>query len=113
MTTQSPDPRAQAVASYLRERAAAFSLSADETEHHHVAIAGMALLDAAEAADMVSRDDVRLARLDGAGRLAWSQDGTATYVESDQARRVIQGPLSGDPMTGTAILDALLGDPDE
>jgi hypothetical protein len=108
MTATSSDPRAQALARYFRERAAAFSLSADTTGEQHIASAGMALLDAAEVAERLSAVDARLATLTRAGRFECQQDGTSRFLETDSVRRAIQRPLSGVPMSGAEILDLLV-----
>jgi len=108
MTDISSDPRALALAGYLRDRAAAFSLSADSTGEQHIASAGMALLDAAEVAERLSAVDTRLATLTRAGRFESQQDGTSRFLETDGVRRVIQRPLSGAPMSGQEIVDLLV-----
>jgi hypothetical protein len=108
MTATKPDPRAQALARYLRERAAAFSLSADATGEQHIASAGMALLDAAQVAERLTRGDARLATLTRAGRFESMPDGTSRFLETDSVRRVIQRPLSGTPMSGAEILDLVV-----
>jgi hypothetical protein len=51
MSERAGDPRAEALADYLRQRASAFSLSADATGEQHIATAGMSLLDAAALAE--------------------------------------------------------------
>lgn len=51
------DARAAALADYLRERAAAFSMWADVTGSQITASAGMALLDAAHIADAMMTND--------------------------------------------------------
>jgi hypothetical protein len=101
------DPRAQALARYLRERAAAFSLSADSADERHIAAAGMALLDAAGVAELLPGTDPRLARLTRAGRFESMPGGGSTFLETDNIRRAIQRPLSGTPKSGEEILDLL------
>jgi hypothetical protein len=108
MAGTSPDPRAQALARYFRERAAAFSLSADSTGEQHVASAGMALLDAAQVAERLPLTDPRLAILTRAGRFESLPGGGSTFLETDSVRRVVQRPLSGSPMSGEDILDLLV-----
>lgn len=103
-----PDPRAQALARYLRERAAAFSLSADSADEQHIAFAGMALLDAAKAAELLSGTDRRLATLSRAGRFESLPGGGSVFLETGNIRRVVQRPLSGTPVTGDAILDQIV-----
>lgn len=108
MAGTSPDPRAQALAHYFRDRAGAFSLSADSTGEQHIASAGMALLDAAGVAERLLPTDPRLATLTRAGRFESMPGGGSTFLETDSVRRVIQRPLSGVPMSGEAILDLLV-----
>jgi hypothetical protein len=102
------DPRAWALADYLRERAAAFSLSADSTGEQHVADAGMALLDAAAEAERLESTDRRLAALSRAGRFESMPGGTSRFVETPDLRAVVQRPLAGYPVTGRQILDQLV-----
>lgn len=105
MAGTGPDPRAQALARYFRERAAAFSLSADSAEEQHIAAAGMALLDAAGVAEQLPGTDPRLARLTRAGRFESMPGGGSRFVETDNTRRAIRRPLSGAAMSGEEILD--------
>jgi hypothetical protein len=108
MAATGPDPRALALARYLRERAAAFSLSADSTGDQHIASAGMALLDAARVAEWLSPTDACLTTLTRAGRFESMPDGRSTFLETDNVRRVIQRPISGAAMSGREILDLLI-----
>jgi hypothetical protein len=108
MAGRKPDPRAQALASYLQERAAAFSLSADSTDEQHIASAGMALLDAAQVAGRLSPVDPRLAALSQAGRFESMPDGGCTFLETGSIRGVILRPLLGSPMSGEEIIDLLV-----
>lgn len=107
MSDRPPDPRAQALADYLRERASAFSLSADSTNEHHIAQAGMALLDAAALAGRLPRSDHRLHALSAAGRFEAMPGGGCRFVETPALRAIVQRPLSGTPMSGDQILDLL------
>ena len=100
----STDPRGVALAQYLRDRAAAFSLSADVTTQQHVARAGMALLDAAALAENLTRSDPTLARLSEAGYYETMPDLALRFVETDRMRAALRRPLSGEPMTGRDIL---------
>jgi hypothetical protein len=109
MGGRTPDPRAQALAGYLRERAAAFSLSADSTGEQHVATAGMALLDAAACAERLASTDRRLEVLSRAGCFEAMPGGSCRFVETHDLRAVVQRPLSGSPMSGEQILDLLAG----
>jgi hypothetical protein len=108
MDGRSPDPRATALADYLRDRAAAFSLSADATNEQHIAAAGMALLDAAELAERLPASDVRLRKLSLAGRFETMEGGSSAFVETPDLRAVVQSPLSGTPMSGDDILALLV-----
>jgi hypothetical protein len=102
------DPRARALADYLRERAAAFSLSADSTGEPHIAAAGMALLDAAALAERLPSTDRRLEALSGAGRFETMPEGASRFVESPDVRAVVQRPLSGSPSSAEEILALLV-----
>lgn len=95
------------MAEYLRERAAAFSLAADSTGEHHIASAGMALLDAAAMAERLPTNDRRLKALSEAGRFEAMPGGTSRFVETNDLRSVVQRPLAGSPMTGEQILDLI------
>lgn len=108
MSDRPVDPRATALGQYLRERAAAFSLSADEAEDQHIARAGMALLDAAALADYLPATDRRLEAMTRAGCFETMPGGTCRFVESDGLRAIVQRPLAGAPMTGAQILDLLV-----
>jgi hypothetical protein len=101
------DPRGPAVATYLRDRAAAFSLSADVTTQQHVALAGMALLDAASIAEHLPSGHHVLTQLSEAGCFESLADGGTRFVESEQLRAAVQRPLSGVPMSGLDILELL------
>jgi hypothetical protein len=103
-----PDPRAAALADYLRERAAAFSLSADVRGSQSTASAGMALLDAAHIADAMTANDPRLARLSEAGLFESMPEGRAVFVETTEVRAVIQRPLVRDPQAGEEIIAHLV-----
>lgn len=102
------DARADALADYLCRRAAAFSMSADVSDEQHIARAGMALLDAAHIARELPPEDDRLTALSEAGRFETMPDRTARFVETAQMRAAVQRPLSGESMTGSAILDLIV-----
>jgi hypothetical protein len=102
------DPRADALAGYLRDRAAAFSFSADSTNGQHIAAAGMALLDAAALAERLPATDRRLRRLSGAGCFETMHDGSSAFLETPDLRAAVQRPLSGAPMSGADILALLV-----
>jgi hypothetical protein len=108
MGGRSTDPRALALAGYLRDRAAAFSLSADSTGEPHLASAGMALLDAALLAENLPPLDQRLHALSAAGRFETMADGASRFVESADLRAVVQRPASGPSMSGEEILSLLI-----
>jgi hypothetical protein len=103
-----PDARASALADYLRERAAAFSLSADVMESQSTASAGMALLDAAHIADAMTPNDPRLALLSEAGLFESMPEGRAVFLETSQIRAAIQRPLVRDPQGGEQIIAHLV-----
>ena len=107
MTTDG-DARADALSRYLRERAAAFSLSADHTDQMAVALAGMALLDAAALAAGMSADDPRLSELSERGYFESMPGGRARFRESPQMRSAVQRPLSSHIESGEEILSALV-----
>ena len=97
-----------ALAEYLRERAAAFSLSADAIGEQHIATAGMALLDAAELAQGWGRSDLRLEALSRAGGFEAMPDGASRFLEPPGLRAAVQRPLSGRSMTGAEILALIM-----
>jgi hypothetical protein len=101
------DPRGEALARYLRERAADFSFSADVTTQQHVARAGMALLDAAAIAEHLTRTDPCLDRLSAADCFESMPGLGFRFVETDAIRAVLQRPLAGRPATGRDILTAI------
>jgi hypothetical protein len=105
---RAPDARALALAEYLRERAAAFSLSADVNEADQIAQAGMALLDAASTAEALPADDPTLIALSEAGRFESMPGGKARFVETPRLRAAVQRPISGAPMAGAQILALLV-----
>jgi len=108
VTDRKRDPRAVALADYLRQRASAFSLSADSTDEQHIARAGMALLDAAALAEELVAGDGRLKALSDASCFEAMADGACRFVETPRLRSVVQRPLAGSPMSGEQILDLLV-----
>ena len=98
------DPRGAALARYLRDRAADFSMSADATTQQHVARAGMALLDAAAIAENLTRTDPDLDRLSDAGCFESMPNQGFRFAESEAIRAAVQRPLAGEPATGRDIL---------
>ena len=107
-TRGEPDARAAALADYLRERAAAFSMSADVTGSQNTASAGMALLDAAHIADAMTTNDPRLALLSEAGLFESMPGGRALFLETTEIRAAIQRPLVRDPQAGEEIIGHLM-----
>jgi hypothetical protein len=102
------DPWAAALASYLRGRAAALSLSADVNDAQLIARAGMALPDAAQIAQQMSPRDRRLTTLAEMGHFESMPDGRARLVETPPLRAVIQRPLTGPSISGSAVLATLV-----
>lgn len=101
---EAPDARAAALAAYLRERAAAFSMSADVMGSQNTASAGMALLDAAHVADSMTTDDPRLALLSEAGLFESMPEGRALFLETSAVRAAIQRQIVHDPQMGEEII---------
>jgi hypothetical protein len=102
------DARAAALADYLYQRAAAFSLSADVNDAQETAHAGMALLDAAALAEQLGPTDESLRTLSEAGRFETMPDGKAVFVETSELRAAIQRPLVGGRTTGREILTLIV-----
>ena len=102
------DPRAVALAGYLRRWAAAFSLSADTTQMSTTAEAGMALLDAASVAEAMQPGDPRLTKLSEAGLFESMPGGQATFVETPEIRALICRPLASEATRGVAIIAQLV-----
>ena len=98
------DARGAALAAYLRQRASAFSMSADVNDEQYIADAGMALLDAAELAEGLSAADQRLAALSELGCFETMPDGNEQFLETPAMRAALQRPLSGAPASGSDIL---------
>lgn len=105
---QPEDPRAAALAAYLRRWAAAFSLSADTTHLSSTAEAGMALLDAASVAESMPPDDERIRKLSEAGLFESMPGGQATFLETPEIRALICRPLSSEAQSGVAIVAQLV-----
>jgi hypothetical protein len=108
MVSEAPDARAAALADYLLQRAAAFSLSADVTDEQQIAHAGMALLDASRLAAELQPTDERLTALSEAGLFETMPGKRATFLETAELRAAIQRPLSGTRMSGHEILALLV-----
>ena len=103
-----PEPRAAALARYLRGWAAAFSLSADATHASATADAGMALLDAAAIAESMQGDDPRIRTLSEAGLFESMPNDEALFVETPQIRAGIFRPISSDAESGESIIATLV-----
>ncbi|HEU5043471.1 MAG TPA: hypothetical protein VFT75_04990 [Nocardioidaceae bacterium] len=102
------DPRAAALAAYLRQRAAAFSRSADVIDSSTTPRVGIALLDAALIAHAMAADDPRITALSEAGRFESMPGGTARFVETAAVRAAFQRPIVGPAQDGGAILALLV-----
>ncbi len=103
-----PEPRAAALARYLRDWAAAFSLSADTTHASATADAGMALLDAAAIAESMQADDPRIRTLSEAGLFESMPNDEAFFVETPRIRAGIVRPISSDVESGESIIATLV-----
>jgi hypothetical protein len=101
------DPRDVGLATYLRERAAALSLSEDVTDAPTTARAGLTLLDAALVAEAMLPADPRINALCEAGLFESVPVGTARFNETSAIRAAIQRPVIGPAQDGTAILALL------
>lgn len=102
------DPRAAALARYLRETAARFSLSADATDGRRTGEAGMAMLDAALIAEAIPASDPRLRMLSEAGLFESMPDGESLFLENPEIRRALWRPLVSDHESGAAIITKLM-----
>lgn len=102
------DPRAVALADFLRDRAAAFSLSADVNDSPQIADLGMVLLDAAILAEQLPADDVGLGAMSEAGLFESMPDNAARVVETPEVRRALQRPVSGNPYDAIEVIRAIV-----
>lgn len=102
------DVRAVALARYLRRCAASFSMSADVNDVDSTAEAGMALLDAAIAAEAMSAEDARMKLLSEAGLFESMPHGEARFLETPQVSAAIRRTLMSAPQSGEVILDKLV-----
>ncbi|MDQ1667878.1 MAG: hypothetical protein QOH75_3909 [Actinomycetota bacterium] len=102
------DPRAAALGTYLRARAATFSMAADTSDDEQLGRAGMALLDAATTAECMLTNDPVLRRLSEAGLFECLADDQVALVETAAVRAAVQRPILGAPMTGREVLDLLV-----
>lgn len=108
VAAEGTDARAAALAVYFRDRASAFSMSADVNDEQGIAGAGMALLDAAKLAESLPAQDQRLVLLSEAGRFETMPNDTALFLETPALRAAMQRPLAGAPMSGSDILALLV-----
>lgn len=104
----SSEPRADALALFLRREAGAISLSADMTGLEHLVRVGLALLDAAALAEDLQRDDPILRQLSEAGCFESMPYGRAAFLSTDDIRRAIRRPISGADETGEDILHSIV-----
>ncbi len=104
MTTGPSDPRADALAAFLRKRAALFSLSADVNGSPHIAEAGMTLLEAAGVAEDLEDLDPLLAQMSERGLFESMPGGTARVVESDDLGRLLARSILDPSRDGRGIL---------
>lgn len=98
------EPRAEALAEFLRREAAAVSFSAEVTGHMHLVHVGMALLDAAALAENLGTGDPLLQRLSEAGRFESMPDDRARFVSTEEIQRAILRPVAGTAEAGRVIL---------
>lgn len=102
------DPKAAALARYLRQQAAFISWSADITDMDSTADAGMALFDAAAIADAMTAGDPRLRALSAAGLFESLPGGHAQFRDSPQIRDAIRRPLVSHSQAGVEIVAGLV-----
>ena len=104
----SAEPRADALAAFLRREAGAISLSAEMTGLSHLVNVGLALLDAAALAEALNSDDPILQQLSEAGCFESMPQGRAAFLGTDDIRRAIRRPVSGADETGEDILHSIV-----
>jgi hypothetical protein len=102
------DARSDALADYLREAAAAFGVCAEMTGLERVAVAGMALLDAADLAQELPPDARVLRVLSEAGFFETMPDSRARFLAVPEMRAAVLRPLVAEPQGGPAILAGLV-----
>jgi hypothetical protein len=108
VTTDEPDARAVALATYLRERAAALSLSADVSDSDVTARAGMALLDAAQIAASMPPHDIRLTALSEAGLFETMPESRAVFLETQEVHAVVYRAVAGGAQSGAAVIELIV-----
>ncbi len=102
--TRRPDARALALALFLRRWAGAFSFSADALDSPDTALAGMALLDAAQRAEQLAPDDPVIIVLSEAGHFEPMPGGHARFVETVEIRHAVLRLIVGRTFDGGQIL---------
>ena len=107
MLTPPYEPRAAALADFLRGEARALSLSAEVTGTMQIARVGMALLDAALLAERLSPSDPLLVCLSEEGLFESLPDNRACFAASAEIHRAIYRPIAGRIQNGPAILDTI------
>ena len=108
MSAAEPDPRAGALAEFLRREAAAVSLSLEMTGFERLVHVGMALLDAAAEADRWREGDESLTALSAAGLFRSSPGGALRFVADSRIQRVLLSPVHGELQTGEEVLAHLV-----
>ena len=98
------DPRAIALAAFLRERAALFSLSADVNGSGQIAEAGMSLLEAAAVAEELQTYDPLLTEMSERGLFESMPDGAARVLASDEVGRSLSRSILGLARDGRGVL---------
>lgn len=104
----SEDPRSAALARYLRQSAATFSMSADVTGMPTTAEAGMVLLDAAVVAESMQGDDPRIQTLSEAGLFESMPGDEAAFVEIPEVRAAIHRSVVSDVEDGGSVIARLV-----
>jgi hypothetical protein len=97
-----------ALSGFLRDRAAAFSLSSDVNDSPQIADLGMVLLDAADLAEQLPAEDAGLIAMSEAGLFESMPDNAARVVETPELRRALLRPVSGDPRDAVEVLRAIV-----
>lgn len=103
-----PEPRAAALAHFLRREAGAVSLSAQMTGNFYLVHVGMAMLDAAVLAQDLKVDDPILLRLSQAGCFESMPGEKSKFVSTDEIQRAILRPVSGTAEAGATILQSIV-----
>jgi hypothetical protein len=104
MSHGSGDPRALALATFLRDRAALFSLSADVNGSPHIAEAGMSILAAADIAADLSPTDPLLIEMSERGLFESMPNGAARVLATDDVGRSLSRSIVGATRDGHRVL---------